>query len=64
MLKTGTIKFFNSIKGYGFVVDDETGSDIFLHITNFKGVPKEGDKVTFEVKKDKKGLHAFNVVKA
>jgi CspA family cold shock protein len=46
------------------VVDDETGSDIFLHITNFKGVPKEGDKVTFEVKKDKKGLHAFNVVKA
>ena len=63
-MKTCKIKFFNQLKGYGFIIDDETSKDIFLHITNVKGQPKEGDNVTYDIKEDKKGLHAFNVVKA
>jgi len=61
---TGKIKFFNISRGFGFIIDDETGGDVFVHITKTKEIPVEGDKVIFDIKQDKKGLHAFNVVKA
>ena len=64
-MKTGTIKFFNATKGYGFIKDDETGSEIFVHITGLIDQPvSTGDKVTYEVKDGRKGQNAVNVKKA
>ena len=43
---TGTVKFFNESKGYGFITDDESGQDIFVHVTSLNGLElKEGEKV-------------------
>ena len=65
-MKTGTVKWFNAKKGYGFI-SDENGDDIFVHFSalNMSGfkVLEDGDKVEFEVKKKKKGPQAANVTK-
>jgi len=58
----GTVKFFNNSKGYGFITDDETGKDCFVHINSLNGVEiKEGDKVSFDTVKGTKGLNAVKV---
>lgn len=52
---TGTVKFFNEEKGYGFIVDDETKQDVFVHVTGIAGDAKtlaKGQKVTYEVETD------------
>ncbi|MDD4719125.1 MAG: cold shock domain-containing protein [Bacilli bacterium] len=56
-MNQGTVKFFNSLKGYGFIKNDETGDEIFVHISALKNGLKElneGQKVTYEVEKDPK----------
>ncbi len=58
---TGTVKFFNTEKGFGFIVDDSTNSEIFVHTTGILGRIRENDKVEFEVQDGKKGLNAVNV---
>lgn len=59
---TGTVKFFNESKGYGFITNDETGSDIFVHATALNGVElKEGDKVEYEEEEGRKGMVAGQV---
>jgi cold shock protein len=58
---TGKVKFFNQTKGYGFLVDTNTNQEIFVHVTGLVDKIKEGDSVTFESKKGKKGLTAINV---
>ena len=61
-MKTGTIKFFNDAKGFGFITEADSGQDYFLHVTALDGQEvKEGDEVTFEVKETPKGLNAVNV---
>jgi CspA family cold shock protein len=62
-MKTGTVKFFNETKGFGFI-KDETGQEIFVHATGLTDKIKENDQVTFEVAEGKKGLNAVNVKKA
>jgi len=60
-MKTGVIKFYNESKGFGFIVDDETGKDIFVHVSGLKDEIEEGDNVKFNTKEGKKGLNAVDV---
>ena len=60
-MKKGTVKFFNNSKGYGFVIDDESKNEYFLHISGLIDEVNEGDIVEFELKEGKKGLNAVNV---
>ena len=60
-MKKGTIKFFNESKGFGFVVDDETKQDYFVHISGLIDEVREGDEVEYELKEGRKGLNAINV---
>jgi CspA family cold shock protein len=59
MAMTGTVKFFNAERGYGFIKPDDGGRDVFVHITAVEraGLKNliEGQHVTFEVEPDKKG---------
>ncbi len=60
MLK-GTVKFFNETKGFGFIVDSASGEDIFVHVSGLVDKIREGDTVTFETQRGKKGMNAVNV---
>ena len=60
-MKTGTVKFFNESKGYGFITDDNTKEDFFLHVTGLNGQIQQNDKVEFETQEGKKGINAVNV---
>ena len=60
-MKKGKVKFYNYTKGFGFICDDETGQDIFVHSTGLKSDIRDGDAVTFEVEQGKKGLNAVEV---
>ena len=63
-MKTGTVKFFNVSKGYGFIKDDASGEEVFVHATGLIDQVRQDDKVTFEVSEGKKGINAINVKKA
>ena len=58
---TGTVKFFNTTKGFGFITKED-GSDIFFHISEVQGPqPQDNDKVEFEIGEGNKGPCAVNV---
>lgn len=57
----GTIKFFNTQKGFGFITIDNQGGDIFVHISGLKDDVKEGDRVSFDKTEGRKGMNAINV---
>ncbi|MGB7784569.1 MAG: cold shock domain-containing protein [Salinimicrobium sp.] len=58
----GTVKFFNESKGYGFITNDETGRDIFVHVTGLNGETlNQGDKVEYNEVEGRKGLTAADV---
>ncbi|MDR4499729.1 MAG: cold-shock protein [Candidatus Scalindua sp.] len=65
-MASGTVKWFNDSKGYGFI-SQENGEDVFVHHTAIQGEGfkslSEGDKVEFETEKDQRGYKASNVVK-
>ena len=63
-MKEGTVKFFNVSKGYGFIKDDATGEEVFVHATGLIDQVRQDDKVTFEISEGKKGLNAVNVKKS
>lgn len=60
-VRTGTIKFFNNEKGYGFIIDSMTKDSIFVHMNNAYESIKEGDHVSFEVEMGPKGPNASDV---
>jgi CspA family cold shock protein len=60
----GTVKFFNEAKGFGFIVDSATGQEIFVHVSGLIDNIREGDTVTFETARGKKGMNAVNVQRA
>ena len=60
-MKKGKVKFFNHSKGFGFICDNETGRDVFVHTSGWKDNNCDGDEVNFDVAQGKKGLNAVNV---
>jgi cold shock protein len=60
-MSTGTVKFFNEAKGFGFVVDNSTKEEIFVHVTGLIDNIREGDQVTFNTERGKKGMNAVDV---
>ncbi len=61
-MRTGKVKFFNEEKGYGFITDDETGKDIFVHVTGLRVEKLEqGEAVSYEEEDGKKGKVAAQV---
>lgn len=60
-MQKGTIKFFNSVKGFGFIKSESTGEEIFVHVTGLIDEVRENDEVVYETERGKKGLNAVNV---
>ena len=62
-LLTGTVKFFNQLKGFGFIRHDDTGEETFVHVTGLKEKIKDNDRVAFELQQGKTDMIAVNVHK-
>ena len=66
-MATGTVKWFNDAKGFGFITPDDTTADVFAHFSQVSGDGfkslKEGDKVEYEVKDSPKGKQATEIKK-
>jgi cold shock protein len=60
-MKKGTVKFFNDSKGFGFIKEDETEKEHFVHVSGLVDEVQEGDSVEFELTEGRKGLNAVNV---
>mgnify|MGYP001180639309 FL=1 len=62
-MKKGVVKFFNNEKGFGFIVDEESKEDVFVHKTGLVDNIQEDDTVEFDVEQGNRGLNAVNVTK-
>jgi CspA family cold shock protein len=60
-MNNGTVKFFNDTKGFGFIIDNDSKEEFFVHVSGLVDEIREGDEVEFELKEGKKGLNAINV---
>jgi CspA family cold shock protein len=62
----GSVKFYNQGRGYGFIIPDNGGKDVFVHVTSIKaskvvGPINEGDKLSFDIEEGKRGQSAVNI---
>jgi CspA family cold shock protein len=62
-MSTGKVKFFNERKGFGFIIEEESQQDIFVHVSGLVDKIKENDQVTFDITEDQRGKKAVNVRK-
>lgn len=60
----GIVKFFNETKGFGFIKEDESNKEYFVHVSGLVDQVKENDEVTFELEEGRKGMVAVNVKRA
>ena len=60
-MNKGTVKFFNDLKGFGFIKDDASSKEYFVHVSGLKDEVNENDEVTFDLQEGRKGLNAVNV---
>jgi CspA family cold shock protein len=60
-MKTGKVKFFNESKGFGFIKEDESEKEFFVHATGLIDKVKEDDEVSFELVEGRKGFNAVDV---
>jgi CspA family cold shock protein len=60
-MNKGTVKFFNDSKGFGFIVEEGSRKEHFVHISGLVDEIRQGDEVEFELKEGRKGLNAVNV---
>lgn len=60
-MEKGTVKFFNESKGFGFIVDESSKKEYFVHVSGIIDEINEGDSVEFELQEGRKGLNAVNV---
>ncbi|MBB6610670.1 cold shock domain-containing protein [Pontibacter sp. Tf4] len=63
-MNNGTVKFFNTEKGFGFIKDENSDKEYFVHVTGLVDEVRENDRVTFELQEGRKGLNAVNVKRA
>lgn len=60
-MKKGTVKFFNESKGFGFISEEDSKEEYFVHVSGLIDEIHEDDNVEFELKEGRKGLNAVNV---
>ena len=60
-MSKGTVKFFNETKGFGFIIEDDSKKEYFVHVSGLVDKIKEKDEVEFEIEEGRKGLNAVNV---
>ena len=60
-MNKGTVKFFNDSKGFGFITEEGSNQEHFVHVSGLIDEIREGDTVEFELKEGKKGMNAVNV---
>ena len=60
-MNKGIVKFFNDSKGFGFIKDEASNQEYFVHISGLVDEIRENDEVTYELQEGKKGLNAVNV---
>jgi CspA family cold shock protein len=60
-MSKGIVKFFNETKGFGFIIDSDTGKEYFTHVSGLVDKVKENDEVEFNLEEGRKGLNAVNV---
>ena len=60
-MSKGTVKFFNEAKGFGFIVEDESNKEHFVHISGLIDEVREGDAVEFDLQEGRKGMNTVNV---
>jgi CspA family cold shock protein len=60
-MSKGTVKFFNEAKGFGFITEDDSNQEYFVHVSGLIDEIKDGDAVEFELAEGKKGMNAVDV---
>lgn len=63
-MNKGTVKFFNESKGYGFIKDEETNDEYFVHANGLVDEIRQDDEVIFDLEEGRKGVNAVNVKQA